>query len=418
MTDPNRPPAPFALPAAEPTPEAPAGVLARLVPKGGTVGAALEAELRLPHPFSPSRVGPLDRDSVYVTLFFDMMRATTGSEGVTARQVARGLGVEAHTAGFEALLEHLVAAGDVLRAGRQRYRAQPLDKRLAWHLAQAWASKPAGAAWEAFDHAVATHLVEGKQYTWHGLREAFAALVASLPGWPAEVVEEARLRAERWLPRVADVAPPAHLREDDELLLLRDENRVLREEVARLRAALEAPREAYAGPPDGGKKAELKRRADTLAERNAELEAQVRELAEDVTALEAELDAITPPDDVALAAAFLAGTGPGPFPETLAASEREAIRRMVLDTRARPDLQQAMVAKLGAVFRRPQAYTRLTSKAFTEASHPFDTLHRARVASYRLGYGVSRNVPTIIHIGPRENFYGTFLVRLAALAGR
>jgi hypothetical protein len=170
--------------------------------------------------------------------------------------------------------------------------------------------------------------------------------------------------------------------------------------------------------PEQPRVAELKRRADELTERNAELEAQVRELAEDVTALEAELDAVTPPDDAALAAAFLAGTGPGPFPESLAASEREAIRRMVLDTRARPDLQQAMVAKLGAVFRRPQAYTRLTSKAFTEASHPFDTLHRARVASYRLGYGVSHNVPTLIHIGPRENFYGTFLGRLAALAGR
>ncbi|MEB3223333.1 MAG: cell division protein ZapB [Candidatus Sericytochromatia bacterium] len=417
MTDPNRPPAPFALPAAEPA-AGPSGVLSRLVPKGSPVGAALEGELRLPHPFSPSRVGPLDREGVYVTLYFDMMRATGGAEGVTARQVARGLGAEAHAVGFEALLEHLVTAGDVVRAGRQRYRAQPLDKRLAWHLRQALGAKPAGGAWEAFDHAVATHLVEGKQYTWHALREAFAALVESLPGWPPEVVEEARLRAERWLPRIAEVSPPAHLREDDELLLLREESRALREEVARLRAALEAPREPAGGPPDGGKKAELKRRADELTERNAELEAQVRELAEDVAALEAELDAVTPPDDAALAAAFLAGTGPGPFPESLAASERAAIRRMVLDTRARPDLQQAMVAKLGAVFRQPQAYTRLTSKAFTEASHPFDTLHRARVASYRLGYGVSHNVPTVLHIGPRENFYGTFLVRLAALAGR
>lgn len=393
--------------------------LSGVVPAGGPVAEALGSEARLPTPFHVTQVHPLCPEVAYVVIWFELMRAVAGErDGLTARQVARAQGAESHVSRFEAVLAHLASVGDLVASqGRTpRYRAQPLDKRLAWHLRQALGARPTGTAWAAFDHATLTHAVEGKQHTWHALREAFVTLVAGLPGWPEPVIESARLRAERWLPRIVEVTPPVHLREEDELVTLRERVRALEAENAALLESLAAAIERPVSL-DGGKKAALKRQAEALQEANADLAAQVDELTLEVDALEAELEPFVTPDDGSLAAAFLAGDGPGPFPEALPIPERERLRALVQATRAQPEWQRALVAKLGAVYRRPLAYTRLTSRAFADAAHPFDTLHRARVGSYRLGYGVARGVPTVLHIGLRGDFYGTFLGRLAALGG-
>ncbi|MEB3197701.1 MAG: hypothetical protein VKP62_10905 [Candidatus Sericytochromatia bacterium] len=401
--------APFELPPAEPS--APPG-LSRLVPLAGPSAAPK-------HALAPTRLEPLNPDVFYVESWFSLMEAVDEPDGLTARQVARRMTHEPLRETVDALLSHLADVGDVVRrgGGAQRYKAQPLERRLAWHLREALAQSPAGEGWEALRAAIATHQKENKQYTWNQLREAFAQLVESLPGWPVQVKEAARLHAERWLPRIAEVTPPVHLREEDELLRLREEVRVLHALLAEA-AEREGAALPTGTPATGGRNALLKRRVDELEEENAELRAAVADLTLEANALEAELDDLVGPDDETLVDAFLEGSSTGPFPAQLGLAEAERLRALIQDTRAPLAIQRAMVAKLAAVYRRPHHYQRLTSAAFADASHPFETLHRARVGHYRLGYGIAKRVPTVIHIGPRENFYRIFLNRLEAWCGR
>lgn len=405
-------PAPFELPSPSILAQAPRALRSGFVGVGASPSQAL---------WLPSRLAPLSTDLVYVHAWFLLMRLTSpeqNPQGLTARQVARHPETQAFRGAEAAFLEHLVTVGDVVRRSGQapRYVSLPVYKRLSWYVEQALSLSLETEPWGQFRCALQAHQSEGKQYTWNALREAFAALVASFPGWPDDVQTEARLHAERWLPRVAGVSPPVHLREEDELMRLREENALLH---ALLEQAQPAPAPVLPErSAEGGKKAELKRRLEELEAERTSLLDSVQELTWELDALEAELEAFARPDEMASAEAFLKGTGSGLLPHNVLPAELQRLRDLVAATRAPWALQRAMAAKLGTIYRTPLSFVRLTSQAFAGVAHPFDSLHRARVGGYRMGYGVARRVPTILHIGPRENFYATFLTRLEAWGAR
>lgn len=369
----------------------------------------------------PSRLGPLSPEDPYVHAWFVLMGLTSREaqpDGLTLRQVVRSAQCEFFRGAEEAFLQHMVTTGDVVRreGSAQRYVAGALDKRLAWHLEQALLLAPGEPLWVAFMEALNAHELEGKQYTWNLLREAFAALVEGFPGWPHSVKTDARLYAERWLPRVARVRPPMHLREEDELLKLRDENALLRSLLEQ--ESVGPPVDVFEKSSLGGKKAELRRRVEELEVECVKLTDLNQELTWEVDALEAELETFARPDAMEAVDAFLRGEVSDLLPAHLPSDEVQRLRDLVEDTRGPRFLQRAFAAKLGAIYRSPLSFVRLTSQAFAGLSHPFESLHRARVGGYRIGFGVSKRVPTILHIGLRDHFYATFFVRLDAWSGR
>lgn len=417
MTD-EPPCAPFELrPVPEVAPAPPPIVSGYVSPLPPPVAPSAASDLQAPlrATLLPVRIRPIGGPLTGVSLWFELMKATAtgkGGEGLTARQLARALAEENLASAFESILDAMATSGDVLRRGSRtpRYASRPLDKALVTHLRAAREAGPGGAEWEAFELAVMAYEDDPRQWAWTRLREAFGELVASFPAWPTEVIREAQANADRWLSRLAEVAPPPHLAEGDEIAAVRAENRTLQAEVEALRERLKARPAPVVG--EGGKKAELRQRVEALELENASYLERLQALAAEVEELEAELGDTAEPGNVAVLDAFLAGAGHAPLPASVTPDEAARLRAMILDTRATRDVQRALVAKLAAIHLAPHRFQRLTSRSFTETPHPFETLHRARVGGYRIGYGLARKAPKVIALGTRENFYGGFLARL------
>lgn len=326
-----------------------------------------------PEPLSPNRMA-------VIAWFGIQAHIARQPEGMTARQLARRLGNEQATAYLARLLETLAERGEVRRInkGAIRYAAKPPTKVLPHVLRQLPERLPAGPR-DAFDMAVLTYQDSPSEATWADMVKALVALIAAIPGWPADLPGAVAAAPAEWLLAIAGVEPPSYVVvvEDPVTTQLKAENARLLAEVERLTARV----------------AEL----ETFAAENEELEARLAEL-------EAHLAAQTPQGDDAELAAFLDGTGRGVLPANLPASEVERLRALVLRTRAPRPVALAIAAGLGAIYRAPTEYQRLTTLSFKE--HPFDSLWRARVASYRIVYGLIGRTPQVVTIASRADVYG------------
>jgi hypothetical protein len=158
----------------------------------------------------------------------------------------------------------------------------------------------------------------------------------------------------------------------------------LREENARLKHELEA----------------LKGRVEALEQVAAENE----ELRTRLTELENWLEQARSDGEDPELTAFLNGDGRGVLPETVSAVEVDRLRDLVARTRAPRPVALALAAGLSAVYKAPTEHQRLTTLSFKD--HPFDSLWRMRVASYRIVYGLKGRTPHVVTIASRADVYG------------
>lgn len=339
---------------------------------------------------------PEDRVRAYF-LVVEALRAEP--KGLTARQLARRLGLEAQQDQVARALEGLVVSGDLQRSpgSPPRFEALPAWRALCNHLR----ARPAagGVAREALEQAAVDYLESSKALEWRRLTEAFEALVAVMPGWPEALRHEARHDAPRWLAALLGIRPPSHLAAaEDPLLALQQECESLRSALAEARAEARVWEELAKakGQPEGGRKAELRGQVEELEAQKATLEARVAKLETWLKAFEEELD------DPAHQQ-FLSGLGRGELPDWLPEAELQRLRSLVEGTRAERPIQLALVRRLGEIFQRPTRFTRLTSQAF--AQHAFDSVWRARAGGFRIVYGLRGARPEVVIIERRSEVY-------------
>jgi hypothetical protein len=346
--------------------------------------------------------------------WFQLMALLSDSRepnGLTLKQVASREGVDKREAWYLGdMLNRLAEAGDLRRTGNPpRFSPQPYHKSLPRYLA--WLRREGKGLqrpeWDAFELAILEYEDDPRQAQWSRLKACLVALTDVLPGWPEQVRAEVRAGVERWAGPAANVRPPSHVAIDDEWARLRLEVERLREENERLKNQV-----AEQGAKTLAERTRLKQRVEDLERANAAMTREMAELREQLDGLEEDLGAVERSVDRPELRDFLDGKGRGVLPVYVLDDEVERLRKLVLGTRATRDRQLVLAERLGDIYRTPERFQRLTSTAFQQAVHPYDTLRRLAVYKYRIGYGLLKKVPHIIDIGPRENFYARFLDKL------
>ncbi len=377
----------------------------------------LQVEPFLPASFAPSIAAPVGKfapaglpqafpsptspDAEAVSFWFRLLEALDDprqKDGLTARQLARKLNLEHQESAIAGLLQMLADRRDLVRKASQppRYRPQALARSLPVYLREE--AHRSGAAWEQFDLAALAFADQPRALEWSALKEAFFSLIESLPAWPESVLREAKLNAERWVGPAANVTPPSFLAKEDDYAALRAEIDRLNAENARLKTLQRQQ------PDDQtGRKGELQRRLDVLERENGTLRQEVSSLRSD---LEGFMESAQQPENHK----FLEGSGRGPLPASLPASEIARMRKLILATKASPDVQLAMVRALGELHAAPTAFQRLTSMAFKE--HRFDSVWRVRVLNYRIVYGLRGALPEVLEIEVRGKVYAEAVKKL------
>lgn len=344
------------------------------------VPPAVPYEAMVARAIMTTRPEPLSANQAAVVAWFGIQSLIARHpEGLTAKQLARRLGHEQAMAYLSKLLETLAERGELRRItkGATRYVVKAPTKVLPHVIRQLPERLPAGPR-DAFDMAVLTYQDAPSERTWTELVQAMVGLIAAIPGWPADLPAAVAAAPAEWLVAIAGIEPPSYVvvAEDPLTTQLKAENARLLAEVERLTARV----------------AEL----ESIAAENEELEARLIEL-------ESRLAAQTPIDEDAEAIAFLDGTGRGALPDDVPASEVARLRDLILRTRAPRPVALAIAAALGAIYSSPTGHQRLTTLSFKE--HPFDSLWRMRVASYRVVYGLTGRTPYIVTIASRADVY-------------
>lgn len=345
---------------------------------------------------------PVSFDPEAVAFWFRLIETLDDprqKDGLTARQAVRKLSLEHQEALMANLLEALADRRDLVRKSGNppRYRPQALARSLPAHIREA--TQRSAPPWERFDLAVLAYSDQPRALEWSALKDAFRALVDSL-GWPEAVVREAKLNAERWVGPAGNVTPPSFLAKEDDYAAMRAEIDRLTAENERLKAAM---KQRPAEGDLGGKKADLRARADRFERENTALRQEVESLRAD---LDGFLESAQQPEN----RRFLEGSGHGPLPASLSEAEVNRLRKLVTGTKAASEIQLALVRALGELYATPTAFTRLTSNAFKE--HDFDTLWRVRVMHYRIVYGLKDGVPQVLELEARGKVYGSVVKKL------
>ena len=342
-----------------------------------------------------------------VEAWFTWMKVLQDSrepEGLTARQVAARLGTPALEDEVEAVLVYLASMGDLLvkRTSRQRFRPRPHERAIG-HRIKVQANQGGVRRFEAFGLAVLEYQVDPRALQWSRLKDALQGLLQGRAGWPDDVLAAVKREPEKWLLAAAEIVPPTHVTPEDEMTRLRAENHRLRQEIDDFKS-LRPPTETAGRSTEGGKKAELRDRAQRL-------EAEVILLRNRVAGLEEELEDYRQHDPVREAPeTLIEGTGRGGWPDMLESSEVDRVRDLILSTRADRRLQVAFVRKVGEIFGNPRRFTRLTSQGFQQQR--YDSLWRARVEGYRIVYGLSGDRVSVIEIKKRSEVYDDVQARL------
>jgi transcriptional regulator with XRE-family HTH domain len=317
---------------------------------------------------------PLSANTLGVWCWFRLVEILADKgEGLTARQLARRLDIEHRASSVAQLLDRLCERGALARTakGGQRYGARPLERVLGAALRQFPRRLPQHER-DAFELAVLEYQEAPCSEAWEAAGAALVALLRAVPGWPEAIAQAAEAAPAEWLRHAAGLEPPGHALETVDPLVAS-----LRLEIASLQAELAARDE---------------RLADAESE-NAALRARLEEL-------EAWWEAAGTKDPIA---DFLAGHGRAGLPAELSDAEVERLRGLVLATRADRRAQRAIAAGLAEVYRDPIAHQRLTTLSFKE--HPFDSLWRARLGTYRIVYGMTGMRPHPIVIATRGEVY-------------
>lgn len=346
-----------------------------------------ELELIVPQTV-PERLGatlvnvppePLGNTPIAARCWFDLMSVLGEFEGgATAKQVARRIGHENYLRSLVRLLDGLAARGDIRRStkGAIRYHVKPASKVLP-HLLRQFPGRLPLKERETFELAVLTYQDSPGAQEWRSAIAALMALIAAIPGWPAEIISEVKADPIEWLRLIAGIEPPAYQVEEADPL------------VARLTADLER-----------------------LRAENAELRSRLQEATDEITDLTtrlelAEADAIDESalwgDSRATLEEFIAGHGRGILPSSLSDGDLSRLRALITATKANRKDMLAIAAGLGEVYRNPTGHQRLTTLSFKD--HPFDSLWRARVGHYRIVYGLLQNTPHPVAIATRGEVY-------------
>jgi mRNA-degrading endonuclease RelE of RelBE toxin-antitoxin system len=303
--------------------------------------------------------------------------------GVTAKQLARRLGLEGHQHRLADVLERLADRGEVQRTnkGAVRYQTKPLSKVLA-HLMRQFPKRLPAIEHEAFELAVLTYQDAQDAESWGALVGTLVALVKAVPCWPEQVSRQVEADPALWLRLLAGVEPPSYkLDETDQLVT------ELRAEIERL-------------------KAENLTLAAGMNERQAQLDqaaAEQEDLRARVEELEAWWDDFATTIESPSLADLLDGNGRGALPDHLPDEEVARIRGLLLDTKADRSAMLAIAAALGTIYSNPTGHQRLTTLSFKE--HPFDSLWRCRAGKFRIVYGLLRNQVHPIIIATRGEVY-------------
>lgn len=360
-----------------------AEALEKIVPQSDDQRLAAWLFVHPPDPLSGSVSG--------VWCWFHLMKVLAAqSEGYTAKQLARRLGLDHRLPRLAWLLERLAERGELRKTnkGAVRYQSKPLNKVLC-HLLRQFHRRLPEAERDAFDLAVLAYQETATHEGWQEVVEALVVLLKVIPGWPEAIAETAAADPGDWLRLLAGLEPPSYLLKEADPLV-----DTLRAEIDRLMAE------------NGALKQQLEVTLKVTGEQQEEihlLEEAQRHLEARLEELEAWLESSgTIPESEALEE-FLAGRGRGVLPGDLLDEEVSHVRELVLATKANRKAMLAIAAALGDVYRNPTAQQRLTTLSFKE--HPYDSLWRARVGNYRIVYGLTHNQVRPIVIGTRGEVY-------------